>query len=87
MPFEPNGDKVLVRVDQAEEERESGLVVPGAQDEKQTSGEVVNVGPDVENIAADTHVIFSQYGGTAIEVDGEQFTVLREQDILGTLVA
>ena len=95
MRIQPLSDRMVVKVAEAKEEKtKSGLYVPDTAKEKPQEGEVLAVGPgarneDGERIAMDVKVgdkvIFSKYAGTEIKVDGDEYLVLSERDILAIL--
>ena len=92
MKLKPLGDRLIVRVVEEEETTASGIVLPDTAKEKPQRGKVVAVGegkwddegdkripPDVSE---GDEVLYSKYGGTEIEVEGEELLVLRESDVL-----
>jgi chaperonin GroES len=93
--IQPLSDRMVVKVAEVKEEKtKSGLYVPDTAKEKPQEGEVLAVGPgarneDGERIAMDVKVgdkvIFSKYAGTEIKVDGDEYLVLSERDILAIL--
>lgn len=95
MQLNPLDDRVVVQPLEAEEVTAGGIVLPDSAKEKPQRGEVVAVGPgrlldsgercDV-SVAVGDHVLFGKYGGTDIEVDGGEFKILRESDILAKVV-
>lgn len=91
----PLDDRVVVKPMEAEEVTAGGIVLPDTAKEKPQRGKVVAVGPgrllDSGNrgelaVAVGDEVIFGKYGGTDIEVDGEDIKILRESDILAKVV-
>ena len=95
MQLKPLDDRVVVRVTEAETTTAGGIVLPDAAQEKPQRGEVIAVGPGrlLESgeraelsVAVGDHVLYGKYGGTDIEVDGEEVMVLRESDILAKIV-
>ncbi|MFZ4585686.1 MAG: co-chaperone GroES [Acidimicrobiia bacterium] len=91
MKLQPLEDRIVVRVSEAEETTASGLVLPDTAKEKPQQGTVLAVGPgrvadSGERIALDITegdtVIFSKYGGTEVEVDGEDLLILSGRDVL-----
>ncbi len=89
--LKPLGDRVLVKPSQEEEKTKGGIVLPDTAREKPQKGEVVAVGPgklldDGKRLPPEVKVgdvvIFSKYGGTEIKVDGEEYLILHESDIL-----
>jgi chaperonin GroES len=90
MDLKPLGDRVIVEVLEEEESTVSGIVLPDTAKEKPQRGKVMAVGPgryeDGELVPLDVkkgdEIIFSKYGGTEVKVDGEEYLILRESDIL-----
>ena len=94
MKFTPLHDKVLVKRTEEEEKSAGGIVLPGSATEKPSQGEVVAVGPGkmTENgdvspvgVAVGDTVIFGQYGGNEIKIDGDEYPILSESDIFGVV--
>lgn len=91
----PLDDRVVVKPMEAEEVTAGGIVLPDTAQEKPQRGKVVAVGPGrlLDNgnrgelsVAVGDEVIFGKYGGTEIEVGGEEVKILRESDILAKVV-
>ncbi|WP_242848751.1 co-chaperone GroES [Syntrophomonas palmitatica] len=95
MKIQPLADKLVVKViEPAEEKTKSGLYVPDTAKEKPQEGEVMAVGPGAindkgerlpMNVAVGDKIIFSKYAGTEIKLDGEDFLIMAERDVLGIL--
>ena len=94
MKFTPLHDKVLGKRTEEEEKSAGGIVLPGSATEKPSQGEVVAVGPGkkTENgdvspvgVAVGDTVIFGQYGGNEIKIDGDEYLILSESDIFGVV--
>lgn len=91
--FKPLSDRVLVKPDSAEEKTESGIIIPDTAKEKPQRGTVVSVGPGkVENgqkvemsVKEGDKVLYGKYAGTEITLDGDEYMIMRENDILGTV--
>lgn len=92
----PLDDRVVVRPQEAEEMTAGGIVLPDSAKEKPQRGEVVAVGPGklLDNgnrgtlsVAVGDIVIYGKYGGSDIEVDGQEVKILRESDILAKILA
>ncbi|MDR1519544.1 MAG: co-chaperone GroES [Planctomycetota bacterium] len=90
----PLDDRVVVRRLEAEEKTSGGIILPDNAKEKPQRGEVIAVGPGklldsgvraVPDIAAGDTVLFGKYSGTEVKVDGEEFLIMRENDILAKL--
>ena len=95
MKFTPLHDKVLVKRTEEEEKSAGGIVLPGSATEKPSQGEVVAVGPGKKSkngdvspvgVAVGDTVIFGQYGGNEIKIDGDEYLILSESDIFGVVI-
>jgi len=94
MNLKPLADRVVVKVLEAEEKTASGIVLPDKAKEKPQEGEVKAVGTgkvldngtklDMEVKVGDK-VIFSRYAGTEVKVDGEEYLIMRQDDILALM--
>lgn len=87
----PLADRVVVKVLSGEEKTKGGIVLPDTAKEKPQEGEVIAVGPGrvLENgqrltpeLKVGDRVIFAKYGGTEVKLEGEEYLILRESDIL-----
>ena len=94
MKFRPLHDRVLIKVLDSEEKTKGGIIIPDTAKEKPQEGEVVAVGPGKVSNSGDTVsmnvsvgdiVIFGQYGGNEIKLDGEEYLILCEKDIFGVV--
>ncbi|MCE2811060.1 MAG: co-chaperone GroES [Planctomycetota bacterium] len=90
----PLDDRVVIQPMEAEQTTAGGIVLPDSAKEKPQRGKVVAVGPGklLDNgvratlsIAVGDEVIFGKYGGSEIEVDGVDYKILRESDVLAKL--
>ena len=91
MNLKPLADRVVVKVLEAEEKTASGIVLPDKAKEKPQEGKVVAVGSGkmLENgsreameVKVGDRIIFSRYAGTEVKVEGEEYLILRQDDIL-----
>ena len=90
MKLKPLADRVVLKMVEAEETTKSGLILTGAAKEKPEVAEVIEVGPGgnvdgkevVMTVKAGDKVITSKYSGTQVKVDGEEYTIVRQGDIL-----
>ena len=90
MKLVPLGDKVVLKQLEAEETTKSGIVLPGQAQEKPQQAEVVAVGPggDVDGkeitmqVKAGDKVIYQKYAGTNVKLDGEEFIIVKQNDIV-----
>lgn len=96
MKFRPLHDRVLVRRAEAETKTAGGIIIPGTAEEKPSEGEIVAVGSGYVNDNGETRaldvkqgdkVIFSQWAGTEVKIDGEELMVMKESDIIGVIAA
>ena len=94
MQLNPLDDRVVIQPMDAEETTAGGIVLPDAAQEKPQRGKVVAVGPGrlLESgercavaVGVGDQVLFGKYGGTDIEVEGEEVKILRESDILAKI--
>jgi len=94
MKVRPLHDRVVVKRTEEKEMVRGGIVIPDTAKEKPQEGEVVAVGSgkkkdDGTRVAMDVKVgdriLFGKYSGTEIKIDGEEFLMMREEDILGIL--
>lgn len=94
MNLAPLGDRVVLKQLEAEETTKSGIVLPGNAQEKPQQAEVIAVGPggivdgkEVEmQVAVGDKVIYSKYAGTEVKLEGEEFIVVRQNDIVAKVV-
>jgi chaperonin GroES len=94
MNIRPLNDRILVKRLESEEKTAGGIIIPDSAKEKPAEGEVVAVGPGKmtdkgERVAMDVkagdRVLFSKYGGTDVKIDGQDYLIMREDDILGVV--
>ena len=90
MTIKPLFDRVVIKDMESEETTKSGIVLPSAAQEKPQMAEVIAVGPggkvdgkDVEmQLNVGDKVIISQYAGTKVKMDGVEYTIIRQNDVL-----
>ncbi|WP_125152900.1 co-chaperone GroES [Clostridium rectalis] len=93
MKIRPLGDRVVIKRLKVEETTKSGIVLPGSAQEKPQEAEVVAVGPGgISNgkevkmeLKVGDKVLFSKFSGNEVKVDGIEYTILRQDDILAVL--
>lgn len=92
--FRPLHDKVLVRRLDGEEKTKGGIIIPDTAQEQSQEGEVVAVGNGIVgedgnarklDVKPGDNVLFSKYGGTDINIEGESYVVMKEEDILAVI--
>ncbi len=93
MTIKPLADRVVVKMVEAEETTKGGIILAGNAKEKPEVAEVLAVGPggmvdgsEVKmTVKVGDRVLLSKYAGTQVKVDGEEYTILRQSDILATV--
>ncbi len=93
MTIKPLADRVVIKMQEAEETTKSGIVLAGSAKEKPQIAEIIAVGPggNIEGKEIDMYVkvgdkvITSKYSGTEVKIDGEEYTILRQDDILAVV--
>ncbi|NPV92554.1 MAG: co-chaperone GroES [Firmicutes bacterium] len=94
MKINPLGDRVVVKAIEQEEKTKSGIVLPDTAKERPQEGNVVAVGPGrvLDNgqklpveVKVGDRVLYSKYGGTEVKIDGEEYLILSERDVLAVL--
>jgi len=92
MKIRPLNDRLLVQRLEEEEKTSGGIIIPDSAKEKPAEGKVVAVGPGKvsdagERVALQVKegdvILFSKYGGTDVKLDGEDYLIMREDDVLG----
>ena len=90
MKLKPLADRVVIKLVEAEEKTKSGIILTGAAKEKPEVAEVLAVGPGgmvdgkevVMTVKKGDKVITSKYAGTEVKLDGKEYTIVRQGDIL-----
>jgi len=90
MNIKPLADRVVIKMCEAEETTKSGIILTSAAKERPQVAEIVAVGPggmvDGNNVEmtlkVGDKVLISEYAGTKVKVDGEEYTILRQNDVL-----
>jgi chaperonin GroES len=94
MKIRPLHDRVIVQRLEEEEKTKGGIIIPDTAKEKPQEGKVIAVGPGkiLENgtkttldVKVGDKILFGKYSGTEIKIDGEEFLMMREDDILGII--
>jgi chaperonin GroES len=94
MKLKPLGDRIVVKAAPHEEKTKGGLVLPDTVKEKPVEGVVVAVGEgkildsgkrQPMDVKVDDKVIYSKYSGTEVKLDGEEFLILSERDVLAVI--
>lgn len=89
MNVKPLSDRVLVLPNPAEEKTAGGLIIPDTAKEKPLAGKVVAVGPGTSDIKMEVkvgdEVLYGKYAGTEIRIDGTDYLIMKQQDILAVI--
>ncbi len=93
MNIKPLADRVVIKMVEAEETTKSGIILAGAAKEKPQVAEVVAVGPGgvvdgkevVMELKVGDKVLMSKYAGTEVKLDGEEYIILRQNDVLAKI--
>jgi chaperonin GroES len=94
MYFRPLHDRVLVRRIDAEEKTAGGIIIPDTAKEKPQEGEVVAAGPGARNetgqlvpldVKAGDRVLFGKWSGTEVKIEGQDYLIMKESDLLGVV--
>tara|TARA_B100000427_G_scaffold200375_1_gene166553 strand:+ start:161 stop:454 length:294 start_codon:yes stop_codon:yes gene_type:complete len=92
MKFRPLHDRVLIEVLDSEEKTAGGIIIPDSAKEKPQEGKVVAVGPgakteDGKTVKMDVkigdRVLFGKWSGTEVKIDGKEYSIMKESDIMG----
>jgi chaperonin GroES len=92
--FRPLHDRVVVRRIEAEEKTKGGIIIPDTAKEKPSEGEIVAVGPGGRDetgkltpldVKAGDRVLFGKWSGTEVKLDGVDYLIMKESDIMGVI--
>ena len=95
MKFRPLHDRIVVKRIDAEEKTAGGIIIPDTAKEKPQQGEVVAVGPGGRDeagklipldVKAGDRVLFGKWSGTEVKLDGVEYLIMKESDVMGVLV-
>ena len=95
MKFRPLHDRVLIKVLDSEEKSSGGIIIPDTAKEKPQEGEIVAVGPGAMNdsgklapmdVKVGDIVLFGKWSGTEIKIDGKEYSIMKESDIMLSLI-
>ncbi len=96
MKFRPLHDRVVVKRVEEEKKTAGGIIIPDTATEKPSEGEIIAVGAGARDdsgnvIAMDVKVgdriLFGKWGGTEVKIDGEEYLIMQEKDIMGVMDA
>lgn len=83
--IQPLADRLVATPQEASQKTSSGLYLPSDAKEKPQMAKVVAVGKDVKEVKKGDVIIHSSFGGDKVKVDGTEYIILKEEDVLGTL--
>ena len=92
MKFRHLHDRVLIKVLDSEEKTAGGIIIPDTAKEKPQEGEVVAIGPGIKNdqgklspldVKVGDIVLFGKWSGTDVKIDGKEYSIMKEADIMG----
>jgi chaperonin GroES len=95
MKFRPLHDRVVVKRIEAEEKSAGGIIIPDTAKEKPQQGEVIAVGPGGRDeagklipidVQVGDRVLFGKWSGTEVKIDGDEYMIMKESDIMGVLI-
>ena len=92
MKFRPLHDRVVVKRLESDQKTKGGIIIPDTAKEKPQEGEVIAVGPGARDdsgkvvaldVKAGDRILFGKWSGTEVKIDGEEFLIMKESDIMG----
>ena len=92
--FRPLHDRVVVRRIEADMKSKGGIIIPDTAQEKPSQGEIIAVGPGGRDesgrlipmdLKTGDRVLFGKWSGTEVKLDGEEFLIMKESDIMGVI--
>lgn len=94
MTFKPLHDRVLVQREESNEKTSGGIIIPDTAKEKPAEGKVIAVGDGIRkedgsilalNVKVGDKILFAKWGGNEVTIDGKDYLIMKESDILGIL--
>ncbi|MCD6133091.1 MAG: co-chaperone GroES [Deltaproteobacteria bacterium] len=83
MRFKPLADHLLAKPLESEEKTEAGIIIPDTAKERPQKAKIIEVGNEVKDIKKNDTVLFAKYSGTEVKMGGEDYIILKEEDVLG----
>ena len=92
--FKPLHDRVLVKRIEGEKKTSGGIIIPDTAQEKPQEGEIVAVGPGARDesgrlqpldVKVGDRILFGKWSGTEVKMDGEEYLIMKESDIMGVV--
>ena len=84
-PITPLGDRVVAIREEAQTKTASGLYLPDNAKEKPVLAKIVATGKDVKSVKLNQKILYKEYSTTEIKIDGAEYLIVKEEDILGTI--
>ncbi|MAJ56668.1 MAG: co-chaperone GroES [Candidatus Pelagibacter sp.] len=94
MKFRPLHDRVLIQSLDSEEKTSGGIIIPDTAKEKPQEGKVIAVGPGAKSddgkttpmdVKVGDHVLFGKWSGTEVKIEGKEYSIMKESDIMGVI--
>ncbi|MBL60825.1 MAG: co-chaperone GroES [Candidatus Pelagibacter sp.] len=94
MKLRPLHDRVLVESLESEEKTAGGIIIPDTAKEKPQEGKVIAVGPGAKSedgkitpmdVKIGDHILFGKWSGTEVKIDGKEYSIMKESDIMGVM--
>ena len=94
MKFRPLHDRVIIESLESEEKTSGGIIIPDTAKEKPQEGKVIAVGPGSKSddgkvapmdVKVGDHVLFGKWSGTEVKIDGKEYSIMKESDIMGII--
>ena len=85
MNLQPLADRIVLEQVESEEKTSSGIILPDSAKEKPEQAKVVAVGPSVKELKTGDMVLYTKYGPNEVKVDGKEYLVVKEEDVLAIL--
>lgn len=84
-PIQPLGARIVAKHEEVKKQTKSGLFLPDEAKEKPMSASVIAVGPDVKHLKVGDNILHKEYSATELKMDNENYLIVEEKDVLGTL--
>lgn len=85
MNFTPLADRVLIEPIEQENVTKGGIIIPDIAKEKPKTGKVIKVGTSIEGVKEEDTVLYEQFAGTEISIEGKSYLVMRESNIMAVI--
>lgn len=86
VPLKPLADRVVAQIEEAKSQTASGLFLPDTAKEKSRIATVAAVGSDVKSVKKGDKIVYKEYSTTEVKVNSTEYIILKEEDVLATLV-